>query len=152
MYFFFTFPLWPIFAMLFFVIIGAGVVVEWIVQHILIISVVIWLITFLFAVLISEKGNKLFSVSCLSLFIAPYIALVSCFFNVVSALDKGDIFVLVVNLFGVFGGLISALPSLGVLALEEDHLFCQNNRNKWLAVLNYFIAFAMSIIYYKISF
>lgn len=92
MYFFFTFPLWPILAMLVFAIVGAGVVVEWITNHILVISLIIWLITFIFATLLTAKGKKLCTISIVSLFIAPYIALISCFFDVVRALNKGDLF------------------------------------------------------------
>lgn len=152
MYFLFTFPLWPLFLFLFLALIGAGVIVEWITQHILIISVVAWLTTFLFAVLLPKKGKKACTVSIVSLFIAPYIALVSCFFDIVSALNRGDLFILVVNLFGIIGGLISALPSLGVFLLEDKYLISHDKWSIGITVLNFVIAFIMSIFYYQIGF
>lgn len=151
---FFTIPIWVVLAFFIFGIGFLGMPIEWIADHMLIISIVIWAIAVFVVSCLAEKNQKPWAISALSLFVAPYMVFVLGFLQMGNHFTDGKWITMLFDLAGTIVAVpLCALPALGILSMEFDTLPEENKKPEaWWIPVNFLLAAALCAVCYFVLF
>lgn len=106
----YTIPVWVVVAVFLFAVGLGGAVLAWLAEHMLIISLIVWIVAYVAALICSEEGKKMLAVTLVTAYISAYVMTFSAILYGAHAFDEGDLFEMICALFGVpFGFFVGLL-------------------------------------------